>query len=43
MAEERLRNRTGYHYGVEFLALDSAQKQSVAQLRLHLSSFAIIA
>ena len=35
-------NRTGYHYGVEFLAVDNAQRQSVAQLRMHLVSFAII-
>lgn len=35
-------NRTGYHYGVEFLAADNAQRQSVAQLRMHLVSFAIV-
>jgi hypothetical protein len=35
-------NRTGYHYGVEFVAVDLAQRESVAQLRLHLVSFAII-
>lgn len=35
-------NRAGYHYGVEFLAADSAQRQSVAQLRMHLASFAIV-
>jgi hypothetical protein len=35
-------NRTGYHYGVEFLVVDNAQKQSVALLRLHLVSFAIV-
>jgi PilZ domain len=35
-------NRTGYHNGVEFLAVDNAQRQSVAQLRMHLVSFAII-
>ena len=35
-------NRTGYHYGVEFLAVDNSQRQSVAQLRMHLASFAII-
>ena len=39
----RICNRTGYHYGVEFLAIDSAQRQSVAQLRQHLSSFTIMA
>jgi PilZ domain len=40
--DARVRNRTGYHYGVEFLAFDNSQRQSVAQLRLHLVSFAII-
>ena len=33
-------NRTGYQYGVEFLAVDQAQRQRVAQLRMHLESFA---
>jgi PilZ domain len=37
-----IRNRTGYHYGVEFLAVDNAQRQSVALLRMHLASFAIV-
>ena len=37
-----IRNRTGYHYGVEFLAVDNAQRQSVAQLRMHLATFAIV-
>jgi hypothetical protein len=35
-------NRSGYHYGVEFLAADNAQRQNVAQLRMHLASFAIV-
>jgi hypothetical protein len=35
-------NRTGYHYGVEFLAIDNIQRKNVAQLRLHLASFAIL-
>ncbi len=35
-------NRTGYHYGVEFLAVDHAQRQDVAQPRMHLASFAIV-
>ena len=39
----RICNRSGYHYGVEFLAVDNAQRQSVAQLRQHLSSFTIMA
>ena len=39
----RICNRTGYHYGVEFLDIDNAQRQSVAQLRQHLSSFTIMA
>lgn len=33
-------NRTGYQYGVEFLAVDQVQRQRVAQLRMHLASFA---
>ena len=41
--DARICNRTGYHYGVEFLAVDNAQRQSVAQLRQHLSSFTIMA
>ncbi|MGH9503460.1 MAG: PilZ domain-containing protein [Terriglobales bacterium] len=28
-----IRNRTGYHYGVEFLAVDHAQRQQVTRLR----------
>src|SRR5713101_3348543 len=39
--EARICNRTGYHYGVEFLAIDNSQRQSVDQLRMHLASFAI--
>ena len=31
--DAKICNRAGYHYGVEFLAVDSAQRQSVAQLR----------
>jgi hypothetical protein len=27
---------------VEFLAVDNAQRQSVAQLRMHLATFAIV-
>lgn len=38
--DARICNRTGYHYGVEFLAADQTQQQCVDQLRLHLSSFA---
>jgi PilZ domain len=41
--DAKICNRTGYHYGVEFLAFDSLQRQSVDQLRMHLTSFAIIA
>ena len=41
--DARICNRTGYHYGVEFLAVDSSQRQSVDQLRMHLTSFAIVA
>lgn len=40
--DAKICNRTGYHYGVEFLAVDNSQRQSVAQLRMHLSSFAIV-
>ena len=40
--DARICNRTGYHYGVEFLAVNNLQRQSVAQLRLHLVSFAIV-
>ena len=32
----RICNRTGYHYGVEFLTLDQAGKQRVVQLKMHL-------
>jgi hypothetical protein len=28
-----IRNRTGYHYGVEFLAVDNPQRQQVTRLR----------
>ena len=41
--DAKICNRTGYHYGVEFLAVDNAQRQSVDQLRHHLTSFAIFA
>ncbi|MGZ4733716.1 MAG: PilZ domain-containing protein [Terriglobales bacterium] len=41
--DAKICNRTGYHYGVEFLAVDPAQRQSVAQLRMHLASFAVMA
>lgn len=40
--DARICNRTGYHYGVEFLAVDNHQRDSVALLRMHLSSFAIL-
>ncbi len=40
--DAKICNRTGYHYGVEFLAVDNAQRENVAQLRMHLSSFAIV-
>ncbi len=40
--DARICNRTGYHYGVEFLAVDSRQRDSVALLRMHLASFAIL-
>jgi hypothetical protein len=39
--EARICNRSGYHYGVEFLSLDTVQTQRVAQLRMHLATFAI--
>jgi PilZ domain len=41
--EAKICNRAGYHYGVEFLAVDNTQRQSVDQLRMHLASFAVIA
>lgn len=41
--DARICNRSGYHYGVEFLAVDSRQRDSVALLRMHLASFAILA
>ncbi len=40
--DARICNRSGYHYGVEFLAVDSRQRDSVALLRMHLASFAIL-
>lgn len=40
--DARICNRSGYHYGVEFLAIDSRQRDSVALLRMHLASFAIL-
>lgn len=40
--DARICNRTGYHYGVEFLAVDNSQRDSVALLRMHLASFAIV-
>jgi PilZ domain len=40
--DARICNRTGYHYGVEFVAVDSRQRDSVALLRMHLASFAIL-
>lgn len=40
--DARICYRSGYHYGVEFLAADNRQRQSVAQLRQHLASFAIL-
>jgi hypothetical protein len=39
--DAKICNRTGYLYGVEFLAIDNSQRQSVDQLRMHLASFAI--
>ena len=41
--DAKIGNRNGYHYGVEFLAIDNSQRQSVDQLRMHLASFAIVA
>src|SRR5271166_2861901 len=41
--DAKICNRSGYHYGVEFLASDNAQRQSVDQLRMHLASFTILA
>ncbi len=41
--EAKICNRSGYHYGVEFLTFDTAQKQSVAQLRLHLARLTTMA
>jgi hypothetical protein len=41
--DAKICNRMGYHYGVEFLAADSSQRQNVDQLRMHLASFAIVA
>lgn len=35
-------NQAGYHYGIEFLARDSAQRESVELLRMHMGNFAII-
>jgi PilZ domain len=40
--DARICNRTGYHYGVEFLVAEKAQQQSVAELRQHLTSFASV-
>lgn len=40
--DARICYRSGYHYGVEFLAADNRQRQSVVQLRQHLASFAIL-
>jgi hypothetical protein len=40
--EAKVCNRAGYHYGVEFLAIDTAQRQCVDQLRMHLASAATI-
>jgi hypothetical protein len=39
--EAKICNRTGYHHGVAFLAIDNSQRQNVDQLRMHLASFAI--
>jgi hypothetical protein len=41
--DARICNRSGYHYGVEFMTLDHAQRQHVEHLRMHLASFATIA
>ena len=40
--DARICNRSGYHYGIEFLAQDRRQRDNVALLRLHLVSFAIL-
>src|SRR4051794_12359788 len=40
--DARICNRTGYHYGVEFVADDYRQRDSVALLRMHLASFATL-
>jgi hypothetical protein len=40
--DARICNRAGYHYGVEFLTVDRGQRDSVALLRPHLVSFAIL-
>ena len=37
--EAKVCNRAGYHYGVDFLAIDTVQRQCVDQLRMHLASF----
>lgn len=34
--EATIRNRSGYHYGVEFLVGNASQKQRVEELRRHL-------
>ncbi len=36
--EARVSNRTGYNYGLEFVAESASQEQRVAQFRRHLSS-----
>lgn len=41
--DAKICNRSGYHYGVEFIAADNTQRQNVDQLRMHLASFATIA
>jgi hypothetical protein len=35
--DAKICSRTGYHYGVEFLVIDQENKQSVVQLKIHLS------
>jgi hypothetical protein len=40
--DARVCNRAGYHYGVEFLAVDNGQRQSMDPLRMHLTSFATL-
>jgi hypothetical protein len=40
--DARICNRAGYHHGVEFLAADRRQRESVALLGLHLVSFATL-